>query len=171
MELWSIALCHYLLRFLIPFRYQSFSFEAKNSWHPCSTSAILSKILPQRKCAIDLKRWKSDGEGPGCKLDVVATSLHRIPSASIAFFWKYEAWHYLAGTTHGFCFFCILFFYFSFKLCTFDQIVHNIIQNSSPCPLVQVRNGEHPCNSSKRRASPLFRSFAIYHQLYRLLGT
>jgi len=40
---------------------------------------------------------------PGCKPNVVATSLHLIPPASVAFFWKYEAWHYLAGTTHGFC--------------------------------------------------------------------
>jgi len=48
---------------------------------------------------------------------------------------------------------------FLFKLCTFDPIVHIIIQNSSHRPLVQVKIGEHPRNSTKRRASPLLRSF------------
>ena len=36
--------------------FDPFQIEAKNSWHPCLTSAILSKILPEKKCAIDLKR-------------------------------------------------------------------------------------------------------------------
>ena len=103
MSLWSIVLCHCLLRFSIPFRYQSFGFKVKISRHPCATSAILSKIIHERKCATDLKRWKSYGVNPCCKPDTVAALLHRIPPVFVAFFWKYEIWHYLAGTTHGFC--------------------------------------------------------------------
>ena len=68
-----------------------------------NSQAILSKILPERKCVIDLKGGNRMVLSPGCKPDVLATSLHRIPPASVEFFWKYEAWHYLAETTQGFC--------------------------------------------------------------------
>ena len=93
--------------------------------------------------------WKGENRmvpSPDCKPDVVATSLHRIPPASVEFFWKYEAWHYLAGTTRGFCW--LMRDIFLLKLCTFDPIVHNIIQNSSICSLVQVRSGKHSRNST-----------------------
>ena len=151
------CLCHCPLSFPIPFRYQSFGFEAKNSRYPCSTSTVLSKILLRESVPLTWKGGNRVVLSPGCKPDVLATSLHRIPSASVAFFWKYEAWHYLAGTTHGFCW--LMWGIFLLKLCTFDLIVHSIIQNSSPYPLVQVRSGEHPCNSTKRRYSLLFWSF------------
>ena len=94
--------------------------------------------------------WKCGNRmvpSPGCKPDVGATSNHLIPPASVAFFWKYEAWHYLAGTTHGFCW--LMRDIFLLKLCTLDPIVHSIIQNSSPYPLVQIRSGEHSHNSTK----------------------
>jgi len=152
MPLWLIALCHCLIRLSIPFRYQSLGFEAKNSRRPCSTSAILSKIFSERKCAIDLKRWNSDSAKPGGKPDMVATSLYRIPPASLVFFWEYEARNYHVGITHGFCW--LIRGIFLLKVCTFDPIVHSIIQNSSPYPLVQVRSGEH-------RAYFLFRSFCV----------
>ena len=42
-------------------------------------------------------------QNPGCKLDVLPTSLNRIHPTYVAFFWMYEVWHYLTGTTHGFC--------------------------------------------------------------------
>jgi len=72
--------------------------------------------------------WKDGNRmvpSPDCKPDVLATSLHRIPLASVAFFWKYEAWYYLAGITHGFCW--LMWGIFVLKLCTFDLIVHSII--------------------------------------------
>ena len=144
----------------------SIGFQAKNSRHPCSTSTIFSKILPERKCAIDLKRWKSDSAKSGCKPDVVATSLHRIPPASVAFFWKYEAWYYLAGTTHGLC--LLLLGIFLLKLCTFNCSQYNSkfitlwykfeVENT----LVIPPNTEHHL---------CFEAFALYQWLCRLPGT
>jgi len=156
MPLWSIVLCNCLLRFSILFRYQSFDFEANYSRHPCSTSAILSKI-PRESVSLIWKCGNRIEPSPSCKPDVVATLLHRIPPASVTFFWKYEAWHYLTGTTHGFCW--LMQDIFLLKLCTCNSIVHSIIQNSSLCHLVKVSSGEHPRNSTKRKAASLFRSF------------
>ena len=112
---------------------------------------IIKDPSRERECGIQMV------PSPDCKPDMEATSLNRITPASVAFFWKYEAWHYLVWTTHGFCW--LMPDIFLLKLCTFYQIVHCIIQNLSPRPMVQVRSGEHPRNSTKRKTSPLFRSF------------
>ena len=123
-------------------------------------------ILPKRKCALTWKGGNRMVPSPGYKPDVVATSLHQILTASVAFFWKYEAWHYVAWTTHGFCW--LMRSIFLLKLCTFDQIVHSVIQNSSPCSLVHVQSEKHHHNSTKCRALPLFQSFCVLPQVVRV---
>ena len=77
----------------------------------CKIYAIMINcylVLRQRTCDIIVLRpqyrsfpresvslsWKDGNRivpSPGCKPDVVANSLHRILSAGVAFFWKYEA--------------------------------------------------------------------------------